>query len=34
MDMSIPLLPEVAPEIDTSPTSFYRGAVGPVKVRI
>jgi len=25
VDMSTPLLLEVAPEIDTSPTSFYRG---------
>ena len=25
VDMSIPLLLEVAPEIDTNPTSFYRG---------
>jgi len=28
---------EVAPEIDTNPTSFYRGegyGVGPVKVRL
>jgi len=24
VDMSTPLLPEVAPEIDTNPTSFYR----------
>ena len=24
-DMSTPLLLEVAPEIDTNPTSFYRG---------
>jgi len=34
--MSTPLLLEVAPEIDTNPTSFYRGrcrGVGPVKVR-
>ena len=34
---SIPLLLEVAPEIDTEPMSFYRGrcrrGVGPVKVR-
>ena len=32
VDMSTPLLLEVAPEIDTNPTSFYRGrvAVGPV----
>jgi len=34
MDMSTPLLLEVAPEIDTNPTSFYRrrgrrGGVGP-----
>ena len=27
VDMSTPLLLEVAPEIDTNPTSFYRGAV-------
>ena len=27
LDMSTPLLLEVAPEIDTNPTSFYRGAV-------
>ena len=36
VDMSTPLLLEVAPEIDTNPTSFYRGraaGVGPVKVR-
>ena len=37
MDMSTPLLLEVAPEIDTNPTSFTgvtsRGGVGPVKVR-
>ena len=36
MDMSTPLLLQVAPEIDTNPTSFYRGrgrrGVGPVKV--
>jgi len=25
VDMSTPLLLEVAPEIDTNPTSFYRG---------
>jgi len=25
VDMSTPLLQEVAPEIDTNPTSFYRG---------
>jgi len=35
--MSTPFLLEVAPEIDTNPTSFYRGrgrwGVGPVKVR-
>jgi len=35
---STPLLLEVAPEIDTKPTSFYcrargRRGVGPVKVR-
>jgi len=33
VDMSTPLLLEVAPEIDTNPTSFYRGrgsGVGPV----
>jgi len=34
---STPLLLEVAPEIDTKPTNFYRGrrrrGVGPVKVR-
>ena len=32
VDMSTPLLLEVAPEIDTNPTSFYRGvgrAVAP-----
>ena len=32
VDMSTPLLLEVAPEIDTNPTSFYRGrgkGVGP-----
>jgi len=28
VDMSTPLLLEVAPEIDTNPTSFYRGEVG------
>ena len=28
VDMSTPLLLEVAPEIDTNPTSFYRGGVG------
>ena len=39
MDMSTPLLLEVAPEIDTNPTTFYRGrrvgrrGVGPVKVQ-
>ena len=37
VDMSNPLLLEVAPETDTNPTSFYRGrdrrGVGPVKVR-
>ena len=32
MDMSTPLLLQVAPEIDTNPTSIYR-RVGPVKVR-
>jgi len=26
--MSTPLLLEVAPEIDTNPTGFYRGGVG------
>jgi len=34
--MSTPLFLEAAPEIDTNPTSFYRGGgrrVGPVKVR-
>ena len=33
VDMSTPLLLEVAPEIDTDPTSFYRKSgrgVGPV----
>ena len=25
MDMSTPLLPEVVPEIDANPVSFYRG---------
>ena len=30
--MSTPLLPEVAPEIDTNPTSFYRGR-GSVRLR-
>jgi len=29
VDMSTPLLLEVAPEIDTNPTSFYRGGVPP-----
>jgi len=39
VDMSTPLLLEVAPEIDTNPTSFYRGrgngggGFGPVAVR-
>ena len=35
VDMSTPLLLGFAPEIDTLPTSFYRGGVGggPVKVR-
>jgi len=36
VDMSTPLLLEVAPEIDTNQTSFYRGGrggVGSVKVR-
>ena len=37
VDMSTPLLLEVTPEIDTNPTSFYRGwcrrGVGPLKVR-
>jgi len=36
VDMSTPLLLEIAPEIDTKPTSFYRGVgrgIGPVKVR-
>jgi len=28
VDMSTPLLLEVAPEIDTNPTSFYGGGVG------
>jgi len=28
VDMSTPLLLQVAPEIDTNPTSFYRGEVG------
>ena len=28
VDMSTPLLLEVAPDIDTNPTSFYRGGVG------
>ena len=32
VDMSTPLLPEVAPEIDTNPTSFYRGG-GSVRLR-
>jgi len=36
VDTSTPLLLEIAPEIDTKPTSFYRGVgrgIGPVKVR-
>jgi len=33
MDMSTPLLLEVAPEIDTNPTSFHRGRDG-VSVRL
>ena len=36
VDMSTPLLLEVAPEIDTNLTSFYRGrgrGVGQVKVQ-
>jgi len=27
VDMSTPLLPEVVPEIDANPVSFYRGGV-------
>ena len=38
MDMSTPLLLDVAPEIDTNPTSFYRGrgrkGVAPVAWRL
>ena len=34
VDMSTPLLLEVAPEIDTNPTSFYRGrGRGSVRLR-
>ena len=34
VDMSTPLLLQVAPAIDTNPTSYYRGrGVDPVKVR-
>jgi len=34
VDMSAPLLLEVAPEIDTNPTSFYRGGVGGGSLRL
>ena len=35
VDMSTPLLLEVAPEIDTNPTSFYRGTgVGGESLRL
>jgi len=31
--MSTPLLQEVAPEIDTNPTSFYRGDGGSLRLQ-
>jgi len=34
VDMSTPLLLEVAPEIDTNPTSFYRGEVWGGSLRL
>ena len=34
MDMSTPLLLDVAPETDTNPTSFYRGRVRGWSLRL
>ena len=34
VDMSTPLLLEVASEIDTNPTSFYRWRDGSVRLRL